>query len=185
MTLFRPGHFTLPARPVLKSAAARIRSKDVLKSFLLDQIVRVQNKPAPAEPSGRVKVLSLFFKSHPNRRKNLVHLDVLEAVLLLAFVDDLQMRLKVSGAKCARRQRRGPLRQMRRVARSKFTVKRFEVPEITPPFLLTPFPVYLLCTYYTNSSTRSSDFFMRSNVTVISYRIPYWLTTKHTLGKKL
>lgn len=67
-------------------------------------------------------------KSHPNRGENLVHLDVLQPVLLLAFVDDLKVGLKVSRAECAQRQGGGPFWQVRRISRAELPI---EAPQVS------------------------------------------------------
>lgn len=54
----------------------------------------------------------MIYSTHPNRGEDLVGLDVLEPVLLLAFVQQLQVRLKVRRTKGAKWKRRRPCRQM-------------------------------------------------------------------------
>lgn len=54
----------------------------------------------------------MIYGTHPDGGEDLVGLDVLEPVFLLAFVEQLQVRLKVRRTKGAKWKRRRPCWQM-------------------------------------------------------------------------
>lgn len=54
----------------------------------------------------------MIYNTHPDGGEDLVGLDVLEPVLLLAFVEQLQVRLEMRRTKGAQWKWRGPRRQM-------------------------------------------------------------------------
>lgn len=64
----------------------------------------------PGRPSDSFR--GMIYNTHPDGGEDLVGLDVLEPVLLLAFVEQLQVRLEMRRTKGAEWKWRRPRRQM-------------------------------------------------------------------------
>lgn len=73
----------------------------------------------------------MIYNTHPDGGEDLVGLDVLEPVLLLAFVEQLQVRLEMRRTKGAEWKWRRPPRQMGWIASAQLPVEGLEESEIT------------------------------------------------------